>query len=92
MNLINFFIERGYDILLATIEHIRLTGVAIILAVITGIPMGILITRLKWMARWILGAAGIIQTIPSLALLGFLLPIPIPVLRAKRDKTPVWYM
>lgn len=77
MSILDFYIQRHRDILWATFEHVQLTGLAVILAVAVGIPLGILITRRQSMAHWVLGVAGIIQTIPSLALLGFLLPVPL---------------
>ena len=77
MSILDFYIQRNRDILLATFEHVRLTGIAVMLAVAVGIPVGISITRRQWMSQWILGIAGVIQTVPSLALLGFLLPVPL---------------
>jgi len=60
----------------ATIEHLGLVGAAMLIAVLVGVPAGILVTRRKWLEKPILGAANIAETIPSLALLGFLLPVP----------------
>jgi osmoprotectant transport system permease protein len=59
-----------------TLEHITLAGVATILAAVVGIPLGILITRIPQLSKPVLGSVNIIQTIPSLALFGFLLPAP----------------
>jgi osmoprotectant transport system permease protein len=53
-----------------------LVGVSTLLAAAIGIPLGILLTRRPRLARPILGIAGVVQTIPSLALFGFLLPLP----------------
>src|SRR5581483_4162838 len=53
-----------------------LVGFSILFAVLIGIPLGILITRWPRLNHPILGSANIIQTIPSLALFGFLLPAP----------------
>jgi osmoprotectant transport system permease protein len=53
-----------------------LAGVATILAAVVGIPLGILITRIPQLSKPVLGSVNIIQTIPSLALFGFLLPAP----------------
>lgn len=63
------------EILEQVSEHLWLTGVAIALASILGIALGILITRVTRLATFFLGLTSTIQTIPSLALLGFLLPI-----------------
>src|SRR5215475_6441960 len=59
-----------------TLEHLWLVGMAMLLAVLIGIPLGVLITRWRWLDKPVLGSANIIQTIPSLALFGFLLPAP----------------
>jgi osmoprotectant transport system permease protein len=56
-------------------RHIYLTMIATLMAVIAGIPLGIYITRNQKMAGLILGFANIIQTIPSLAILGFMIPL-----------------
>ncbi len=77
MNFFSFVLERKYEILRLTLEHLRLSGISVLLAILCGIPVGIVLTRIRWMAKYVLGIAGVIQTIPSLALLGFLLPIPI---------------
>lgn len=56
-------------------EHLWLTGISIILASIVGVCVGVLITRYTKFSTFFLGITSTIQTIPSLALLGFLLPI-----------------
>src|SRR5260370_3530642 len=67
---------NGQQVLDLTLEHITLGGVATLLAALVGIPLGILITRIPQLSKPVLGGANIIQTIPSLALFGFLLPAP----------------
>jgi osmoprotectant transport system permease protein len=59
-----------------TLEHITLAGVSTLIAAAVGIPLGILITRIPNLSKPILGSANVIQTIPSLALFGFLIPAP----------------
>src|SRR5512140_2973957 len=58
------------------LEHLQLVAVSLLAAVAAGIPLGVLITRREWLRKWILGLANIAQTIPSLALFGFLLVVP----------------
>jgi osmoprotectant transport system permease protein len=58
-----------------TLQHIGLTFISLIIAVIIGLPLGIWITRKKQFAGSILGIAGVLQTIPSIALLGFMIPL-----------------
>jgi len=60
-----------------TLEHIELVLVAVLIAAALAIPTGILLTRRAGMRRWVLGFASVLQTIPSLALFGFLIPVPI---------------
>ena len=59
-----------------TLEHLWLVGVSTLFAVAIGLPLGILLTRKPWLSKPILGSANILQTIPSLALFGLLLPAP----------------
>lgn len=58
-----------------TVEHLYLTGIAMGFAILIGVSLGILLTRFQWLAMPILGAASVIQTIPSLAVLGFMIPL-----------------
>ena len=75
MELLNTFISRKEDIWVAFLEHIFLAGIAMILAIAIAVPLGIILTRNKKIAESVIGVAAIIQTVPSLALLGFMLPI-----------------
>ena len=76
MNLLHFFLENRQQIVELTLEHLWLVGVSTLLAVLIGIPLGILSARWPVWNKPVLGTANIIQTIPSLALFGFLLPVP----------------
>src|SRR5580658_1256715 len=64
------------DLLELTGEHLVLVSVAMVLAISIGVPAGIFITRHAGARKWMLGFASVMQTIPSLALFGFLIPIP----------------
>ncbi|MCJ8279170.1 MAG: ABC transporter permease [Rivularia sp. ALOHA_DT_140] len=72
-----FLIKYGSEIIERSIEHLVLVIIAIGIATLIGIPLGILITRKKALRQPVLGIANILQTIPSLALFGLLIPIPI---------------
>ncbi|SFM04266.1 ABC transporter permease [Pelosinus propionicus] len=74
MDVLNIFQTRYDDILLASWEHLQLTFVALFIANLIAIPLGILLTRHKKWAEPIIGVAAVFQTIPSLALLGFMIP------------------
>lgn len=75
MSFIQFVIERHMDILIAIGEHLQLTLMAVLLAVLIGVPIGIFITHYQKFSGFILGFANTLQTIPSLALFGIVLPI-----------------
>jgi osmoprotectant transport system substrate-binding protein/osmoprotectant transport system permease protein len=81
-----FIQQQSGKLLQQTMQHIGLTFISLLIAVIIGLPLGIYITRRKKMAGIVLGIAGILQTIPSLALLGFLIPLlgigPVPAITA----------
>jgi osmoprotectant transport system permease protein len=64
------------EILQLTWEHFVLVAIAVGVAVAMGVPLGILMTRCVRLRAWLLGFANVMQTIPSLALFGFLIPIP----------------
>src|ERR1700735_732541 len=76
MKFIDFFIRHQREIVQATVEHIWLVGAAMLLAVAIGVPLGVIVARRPWLSKPILGGANIAETIPSLALFGFLLPVP----------------
>jgi osmoprotectant transport system permease protein len=84
MSLINFFLRHQGEIGQATLEHIWLVGAAMMLAIAIGVPLGVIVTRRPWLSKPILGGANIAETIPSLALFGFLLPVPWLGARADR--------
>ena len=84
MNLWHFMLQNHTEVLELTLEHLKLVGISTFLAVLIGIPLGILITRWPSLNKPVLGGANIIQTIPSLALFGFLLPAPWIGARADR--------
>lgn len=77
MSVFDFLIHNRQEALELTLGHVALVGISMLLAALIGIPLGILITRRAAMRRWVLGAANVIQTVPSLALFGFLIPVPL---------------
>jgi osmoprotectant transport system permease protein len=70
-----FMQEQSDKLLTQTLEHIGLTFISLFLAVLVGLPLGILIARKRKLSGSVLGVAGILQTIPSIALLGFMIPL-----------------
>ncbi|WP_071190507.1 glycine betaine ABC transporter substrate-binding protein [Trichormus sp. NMC-1] len=71
-----FLIEYAPEIILRSGEHLILVAVAMTIAISIGIPIGIFITRQPKLAPSIIGLANAIQTIPSLAIFGFLISVP----------------
>src|SRR2546421_932500 len=84
ISIFNFLGQHRSEIYILTLDHIFLVGVSILLAFGIGFPMGILLTRKPRWQKWVLGSTNIVQTIPSLALFGFLLPAPWLGARADR--------
>jgi osmoprotectant transport system permease protein len=76
MSFFQFILQNRIELLELTLEHLWMVGVSTLIAVLIGVPLGILITRWPAFDKPVLGTANIIQTIPSLALFGFLLPAP----------------
>ncbi|WP_293154376.1 MULTISPECIES: ABC transporter permease [unclassified Microcoleus] len=85
--MINFINRYGAEMVQRSMEHLYLVIVAIVISTIVGIPLGILVTRKPKLKKPILGFANIMQTIPSLALFGLL--IPVPVLGGIGDRTAI---
>jgi osmoprotectant transport system permease protein len=75
MDLLRFFAENRAEVAQLALEHLVLVAVATGAAVLVGVPVGILLTRKRWLSRPVLAAANVLQTIPSLALFGFLIPL-----------------
>lgn len=84
MNFFHFIRQNHAQVLELTFEHLWLVGWSTLLAILVGIPLGIVITRYPASSKPVLASANIIQTIPSLALFGFLLPLPWLGARADR--------
>jgi len=71
----DFMRQQSDKLLTQTLEHIGLTFISLFLAVLVGLPLGILIARKRKLSGTVLGVAGVLQTIPSIALLGFMIPL-----------------
>lgn len=84
MNWFRFILQNREQVLELTGEHLWLVGISTLLAAAIGIPLGILVARRPGWNKPVLGGANIIQTVPSLALFGFLLPVPWLGARADR--------
>ncbi len=76
MDLLEFFISNFGEVLFKTRQHVVLVTVSSGIATAIGVPMGIAVARWKTVRGPVLGLANVLQTIPSLALFGFLIPLP----------------
>ena len=77
MSAFEFIFNNRSQVMHFTLEHLALVGIAMGIALVIGVPLGIVLTRRRGLKRWVLGATNIIQTVPSLALFGFLIPVPL---------------
>lgn len=84
MSALNFIVGHRREVATLTGEHFWLVGISMLLAIVIGVPAGIFLTRHPRWKGVILGANNVIQTIPSLALFGLLLPLPWLGIRADR--------
>jgi osmoprotectant transport system permease protein len=76
VNVYTFFSTHSAEIFSTTLEHMELVVIAMVIAVAVAVPLGILAVQRPGLSTVALGAASVFQTIPSLALFGFLIPIP----------------
>lgn len=72
---LNYILEQRNEILTLLIQHIRLTVFSVLLAIVLGVPLGILVKYVQKLNKPILGFANIVQAIPSMALLGIAIPL-----------------
>lgn len=76
MSFLEFVAGRWPEILNLTLEHVVLVVISTVAGVLIAVPLGLAITRIPALGRPVLGFAGVIQTVPSLALFGLLIPLP----------------
>ena len=76
MDLLNFYARNSGEVLGLVGQHLSLVVSSTAIAIVVGVPSGILLTRRRAWRAPVLGLANIFQTIPSLALFGFLIPLP----------------
>ena len=84
MSFLDFLLKHRIEVTMLTIEHLRLVLWSIAIALLIGVPLGIVLARHAKLRALVLGATNVIQTVPSLALFGLLLPMPWLGARADR--------
>ncbi len=77
MSLLDFYARNAAEALHLLLQHVLLVGASTAVAVAIGVPLGVLLTRRSRLVAPVLGVANVFQTIPSLALFGFLIPLPL---------------
>ncbi len=76
MNWYEFMLRNRGEVFERFVEHIALVGASMAISLAIGLPLGVALIRRAKLQRWVIGAANVVQTIPSLALFGFLIPVP----------------
>ncbi|MFB6466886.1 osmoprotectant update ABC transporter permease/substrate-binding subunit OpuFB [Cytobacillus sp. Hz8] len=74
-NFLAIFSDRKVELLQALWEHVQISFIALLFAVVIAIPLGIYLTKKEKLAEGIIGITAVLQTIPSLALLGLMIPL-----------------
>jgi len=76
MNWYEFILRNRNEVFVRSLEHISLVAASMAISLAIGLPLGITLVRRARLQRWVIGVANVVQTIPSLALFGFLIPVP----------------
>ncbi|MCA1325433.1 ABC transporter permease [Herbaspirillum sp. alder98] len=75
MDLITYLQQDWPIIVGLTVQHLKLVGIAVGLAILIGVPLGILVVRVRWLAGPLMGLATVVLTVPSIALFGLMIPL-----------------
>jgi osmoprotectant transport system permease protein len=70
-----YLLSNPGEVLTLLLQHLRMTGITLVVAIAVAVPISILVTRIRWLSVPVLGSLGILYTIPSLALIIFLVPL-----------------
>jgi osmoprotectant transport system permease protein len=70
----SYLLEHPDRVLALTIQHVQIVGIAVLVAIVLGVPLGLLITRLRWLEAPLINTVGVLYTVPSLALVAALIP------------------
>ncbi len=71
----SYLLSNPGDVLTLLLQHLRMTGISLGVAIALAVPLALLVSRLSWLAVPVLGGLGVLYTIPSLALIIFLVPL-----------------
>ena len=76
MSWYQFLAQNRGEVFERFLEHIALVGASMGIALLVGLPLGVALVGRARLQRWVIGTANVVQTVPSLALFGFLIPVP----------------
>lgn len=76
MNWYEFIVQNRAEVFERSMEHMGLVGASMAISLVIGLPLGVALVSRPRLQRWVIGGANVVQTIPSLALFGFLIPVP----------------
>ncbi len=71
-----YLLQNRSEVFARSVEHVGLVAASMAIALVVGLPLGVALVGRAGLRRWVLGTANVVQTIPSLALFGFLIPVP----------------
>ncbi|MGB5974293.1 MAG: ABC transporter permease [Nodosilinea sp.] len=71
----SYLVNNPGEVLTLLLQHLRMTGISLGIAITVAVPLALLVSRLRWLAVPVLGGLGILYTVPSLALIIFLVPL-----------------
>jgi len=71
----SYLLSNPGDVLTLLLQHLRMTGISLGIAIAIAVPLALLVSRLRWLSVPVLGSLGVLYTIPSLALIIFLVPL-----------------
>ena len=75
MSVFDYLASNWLELLQLTLQHLYLVGIAVGIAIVVGVPLGIVINRHEWLAGPLLGLATVVLTLPSIALFGLMIPL-----------------
>lgn len=70
-----YLITNGHEVLALLLQHLQMTGISLLIAIAIAVPLALLVSRVRWLTVPVMGGLGVLYTIPSLALIIFLVPL-----------------
>lgn len=70
-----YLVTNGHEVLALLLQHLQMTGISLLIAIAIAVPLALLVSRVRWLTVPVMGGLGVLYTIPSLALIIFLVPL-----------------